>query len=573
MMKLSHLLLSVLLLLHCNNGDAQTPYGIWAKTFTPTSGLSVTLSAGVLDKKGSIYTTGYFFGAVDFDPSSSAGYFAGSGMANLFVCKFTANGDFVWAKTIGSNTVSARDIEVDGSGNVYITGYYYGVVDFDPGADSAMLSSAGRSDAFILKLNSNGDFIWGKGWGSANNDDLVSCISLDWNANVYATGPFEGTVDFNPDTAATAFSNLTAAGLEDIFISKLDSSGNFIWAKRMGGSDKDYSTNLAISETGSIYTTGHFLSNDADFDPSTGVAPLAAKKDDIFISKLDADGNHVWVKSFSGPSTYPNTGHPAAIALDAHGNVYTAGAFKDTIDFDPSSAGVMKLGAQAVGGFDAYVSKLDSNGSYLWAKAIGGSSGQVSIGALAIKGSNVYATGSFEGAIYFDPTSTRASTSRGNSDIFVYKIESSGAYLWSGTAGGNGIDGGVALAVDDSNYVYSFGDFWGNGDFDPGGGTITLQGNGAIFKWGETAATGISASAFSNTTSVTVQPQPASDIISIRCSDPTLRGKAAMIYTAQGILVARLTLAAVTYVDISSWAAGIYVLSLPKGQALKLVKQ
>ena len=110
---------------------------------------------------------------------------------------------------------------------------------------------------------------------------------MDGSGNVYTTGRFGGSVDFDP--GAGVF-NLTSAGEQDIFVSKLDSAGNFVWARRMGGADLDRGIGVTVDDSGIVYTTGHFQGS-ADFDPGAGVFSLTSTGlDDIFVSKLDSAG-------------------------------------------------------------------------------------------------------------------------------------------------------------------------------------------------------------------------------------------------------------------------------------------
>src|SRR5690606_29098604 len=117
----------------------------------------------------------------------------------------------------------------------------------------------------------------------------------------------------------------------DIFVSKLDPNGNFLWAKQMGGTDNDQGISITVDTSGNIYTTGIFR-NTVDFDPGAGVYNLTAVVgNDIFISKLDANGNFLWAKQMgSGGNTRSNS-----IVLDTNGNIYTTGIFQSTADFDP----------------------------------------------------------------------------------------------------------------------------------------------------------------------------------------------------------------------------------------------
>ncbi|MBK8822372.1 MAG: hypothetical protein IPN58_07090 [Anaerolineales bacterium] len=160
-------------------------------------------------------------------------------------------------------------IVVDSIGNVYTTGLFQDTVDFDPGAGVTDLVSIGFQDTFISKLDSNGDYVWAKSMGGINLDSGVD-IALDSYGNVYTMGVFMDTVDFDPGAGTT---NLISAGNKDTFLSKLDSHGDYIWAKSIGGTDLDYGTSIALDVSGNIHMAGYFYGT-ADFDPGAGIANL-----------------------------------------------------------------------------------------------------------------------------------------------------------------------------------------------------------------------------------------------------------------------------------------------------------
>ena len=143
------------------------------------------------------------------------------------------NNSFQWAKSIGGISYDyAVATSVDSLGNVYAIGTFQGIVDFDPGVGIYNLSSLGAEDLFILKLDMNGNFLWAKSFGSTLTDN-ISEIILDRFGNIYTTGFFQSTVDFDPGAGTYT---LSSSGSADAFILKLDPSGSFLWADKVGGS-------------------------------------------------------------------------------------------------------------------------------------------------------------------------------------------------------------------------------------------------------------------------------------------------------------------------------------------------
>ena len=167
------------------------------------------------------------------------------------------------------------------------------------------LTSTGNEDIFISKIDAAGNFLWAERIGEIARDYGKS-IAVDGSGNVYTTGNFQGTVDFDPGAGT---SNLTSTGLDDIFISKLDAAGKFLWAKSMGGTSEDFGSYIAVDGSGNVYTTGWFKGT-IDFDPGAGTSNLTSKGNswDIFISKLDSSASvGILEKSFANTLTvYPN---------------------------------------------------------------------------------------------------------------------------------------------------------------------------------------------------------------------------------------------------------------------------
>jgi hypothetical protein len=415
-----------------------------------------------VDASGNVYSAGHFVGMADFDPGPGTTILTGFG---TFVQKLDGDGNFLWAKgTVGAG---ADAIAVDASGNVYVTGGFSGTVDFDPGAGTTNLTPAGGQDIFVQKLDSDGIFLWAVAMGGSETD-AGRDITVDASGNVYTTGKFEGTADFDPG-AGTA--NLSAFGssLSDVFVSKLDSSGVFVWAGGMGGSGSDEGLDIAVDASGNVHTTGR-MGGTGDFDPGAGTVNLIGN---IFVSKLNSSGSFLWAKAIDATSS----GTGQNVALDNSGNVYTVGDFSATADFDPG-AGMVNI--DSVGLTDVFIQKLDSTGNFLWAKTFGGKGSDIAYG-IALDGSNnVYTTGDFNLTVDFDPgVGTVNLTSNGLRDIFIQKLDSSGNFVWAKVMGGTTNDIGYGIAVDASSNVFTTGDFGNTVDFDPGAGTTNLTSVGS----------------------------------------------------------------------------------------------
>ncbi len=322
---------------------------VWVKQM---GGISTDVATSIaLDSDHNVYTTGYFSLIADFDPGTGTAQLTAAGDHDVFVSKFNASGNLVWAKRIGGTShEDGRSLTMDSDGNVYIAGNFSGTVDFNPGPATTNLTSAGDEDIFICKLDSAGNLVWAKRIGSVN-DDIGISLALDSEGNVYTSGYFSGTADFDPSPSTL---NLTPAGGNDVFVAKLDSSGNFLWAKQLGGPSNDFGRGIALDSADNVYTTGYFKGT-ADFDPGVATVNLtsSAGSDDIFVCKLNSSGDYVWAKQIGGS----DGDYGLALAVKSDGDAYVTGQFSGSVDFDfgPDAAILT-----SDGGNDVFVLKLAS---------------------------------------------------------------------------------------------------------------------------------------------------------------------------------------------------------------------
>lgn len=377
--------------------------------------------------------------------------------------------NFLWAKSLGGNKSDySASIAIDGSSNVYTTGYFLGTADFNPGAGTANLISNGQSDIYISKLDASGNFLWAKRIGGNNYDDATG-VALDGSGDIYITGHFNGTVDFDPGAGT---SNLTSVGSYDMFICKLDPAGNFLWAKRVGNNNDDYSWGIVLDAMGNSYITGQFLGT-VDFNPGPGTANKSSSGSyDFFILKLDASGNYLWANTLGGLN--PDIAY--AISVDAAGNVFTTGGFNGSVDFDPGAGAFTLI---STGSEDVFVLKLDAMGNFVWAKSFGGnnfdSANAIAVDALG----NVYTLGTFEGTADFDPNATTFNiTSSGFDDVFVSRLDNSGNLIWARNVSGAGYEDAFSIDTDVNGNVVFSGCFSSAVDFNPGAGVFNLSPSG-----------------------------------------------------------------------------------------------
>lgn len=466
------LLLLFSAVLFFNSINAQSLNFQWAKNM---GGAGTTLAEGLstaIDTFGNVYSTGYFTGTGDFDPSAGVFNLVASGTTkDVFITKLNSSGNFLWALRIGGTggIDIGRSISVDDSSNVYVTGPFQGTVDFNPGAGIYNLTPTGGYGIFILKLNSAGNFLWAK---IIETSDVLS-LALDSASNVYVTGGLIAPVDMDPSAAVYTLSPSAANGY--VYLLKLDFLGNFVWAKQLGGVS-DGANAIAINKnTGNIYLTGSFLGT-GDFDPGAGTYNLigASGIRNFFVVALDALGSFIWANSISG-TTDGCVG--SSIGFDIMDNVYATGYFR--------SINIVVGSTTLVGGDppdpNTFVCKLNPSGNYLWAKSFSSIYDNHGNSIAIDKNGNSYITGPFFGTADFDPgTSAFNLTPVGslNYSCFVTKLDSLGSFIWAfqmrGVSSSTGTTG-YSIRIDSFDNIYTTGSFYQTVDFDPGTTVFSLS--------------------------------------------------------------------------------------------------
>lgn len=324
---------------------------LWAKSMGATNGSDIGNSIKT-DIMGNVLVTGQFEETVDFDPSANIFNLSSIGNSDIFILKLDVEGNFSWAKNIGSSSSDyGHTIDIGSENFIYISGYFNDQMDFDPGPGVFEITPFGSYDAFILKLDLSGNFIWGKNFGGENSNTNSRSISIDLFNNVYTVGEFSQTVDFDPSPNQY---NLTAEGASDTYISKLDENGNFQWALRIGGLFIDRARSVVNDIDGFIYIAGEF-NHTVDFNPGTDIYNLTSAGDlDVYIMKLNSNGDFIWAVQMGGIETDICN----SLERDLEGNIYTTGFFSGVADFDP---GTSTSTLTSNGNFDIFISKISDD--------------------------------------------------------------------------------------------------------------------------------------------------------------------------------------------------------------------
>jgi PKD-like domain/Ig-like domain CHU_C associated/Secretion system C-terminal sorting domain/Beta-propeller repeat len=467
-----HSIFTILLILGFNLvSNAQLEVD-WGHSFGEASFPGVnTVRSAVQDASGNVYSIGYFSGTMDVDPGAGTTNLVSAGAEDIFIVKYSSTGAVVWGRSIGSTGDDfGFGIAIDGSDNTYITGSFRGTVDFDPGAGTANLNSGGASNEgiFVMKLNSSGVYQWAHHFGSTNADRGYG-IATDPSGNVYTTGYFNGTVDFDPGAGT---SNLVS-GNNEIYVSKLSSAGTFVWVKQFvsnGSWDVGYGIDLDASNN--IYIAGTY-SGTIDLDPNAGTSNFTGVgQRDVFVCKLDASGNYITGFNVGGAQ------HDNCYDIEVGANeFYITGSFEQLADFNPGAGINYLFGA---GFTEAFVAKFDLNGNYLWATQFAGTGVDVGYSVAIDASGNVLTTGKYSSTVDFCPGYAiyNIANPGGNSDVFISKISSGGEFIYARGFGGGNDEVANCVLADVSGDIYLAGNLTSQADIDPSSAVVNINTSG-----------------------------------------------------------------------------------------------
>jgi ribosomal protein S11 len=352
---------------------------------------------------------------------------------------------FQWAKSAGgTNNDEANSITTDANGNVYITGRFQSpTITFG----ITTLTKVGAFDFFITKYDANGNVVWAKSAGGAN-DDVGQSITTDNNGNVYVTGYFYSpTITFGTTTLTNS------SNADDIFLVKYDANGNVLWAKSEGGTGYEDGKSIATDPNGNVFLTGNFSSSSITFGTTT-LTNFTAPAGEIFVTKYDSSGNVLWAK-ISGES--PLTEKVSSIAVDTNGNAYITGHFNHTT----VTFGSYNLTISDSTGANLFLVKYDGSGNVLWAKIEGGTRDDIGKSLSTDLNGNVFLTGFFKSpSIIFGATTlNNVGTSTGSLNIFVVKYDELGNTIWAKGIGDSEAELSHSIITDASGNTYVTGQF------------------------------------------------------------------------------------------------------------------
>ncbi len=408
-----------------------------------------TADALAIDSDGNTIVAGHFAGTVDLDPGPGVRNVSAPLLSEVFLAKYSPDGQLLWGKSFGTTNINGiGDVAVDAAGNIAIVGGASGTVDFGGGP-----RSGGRfgGSAFVASFTPDGAHRWSFELGDAGPTTGLSA-AFDGAGNLVAGGFFTGLVDFDPGAGSTVL----GGGLNG-YVAKYASDGALVWVVQNVGNGPSA---MEVGPSGEILATGQFRGT-MDFDTGPGVTQFTSASflNDAFMVKLDAAGVLTWARQLGA---FP---HESAddVAVDANGDALITGFFSGTVDLDPGPGTVQRT---SPGVSSRYLLKLTASGDFVWVDVFDGGPQLLDLDASG----NVVATGTFGGAVDFDPGAGVTSlTARGAFDVPVASYSGvTGDLLWARAIGGPGADGAAGVVVMPDGTLRLAGVDQAGSDFDPG---------------------------------------------------------------------------------------------------------
>jgi len=294
-----------------------------------------------VDDDGFIYVTGFFSGYdADFDSFSISNPDWGNDCAPMgYIGKLDSNGTWLWVDKFDGikDARGSRDnrIAIDNFSNIYCVGGFENTADYGPYS----LTSNGEWDAFIFKMDKDGNWLWADKIGS-NKSDRANSIAIDICDDVYITGEYRNPMVFSGANASNGSDTLSHKQKRDVFVAKMNNQGQWKWAKRARSSGTDKSYQMSVDNNKQVFvcgTTGGSAGDSTKFSDNLIVPPqiLADTTMSTWVAQLDGStntGDWLWAK-LAGSNT-DDDDRANDICADGFGNVYAVGFFEDIADFD-----------------------------------------------------------------------------------------------------------------------------------------------------------------------------------------------------------------------------------------------
>lgn len=342
---------------------------------------------------------------------------------NIFIVKYAPDGSLLWARGTQNGNAVVGGLSADPFGNVYLFGYY---TSSSIKIGTAVLTNPGGTEQFIVKYDAVGNVVWAKNMLHYNvmsmpTNAYTSGIQADRKGNVYFTSDFSGPSATIGSFTLANVDPTPMAIRSDVYMAKIDSTGNVLWAKSFGGLGDDVSCGMAVTKSGYLYVHGWFNSNSMAIGTTTISSASAGAGSTIYVARFDSLGNEVWARSPGG-----FWDQPVGIATDPSENVILSGTFKGTS---------LTFGAYTLSNplryYTGYLAKYDSSGNVRWAKAQvakdhGSAAGVIGYSVATDPCGKIWMTGYVYDSVNIDGHLLSAS---GPLPLFITEFDNGGNYI------------------------------------------------------------------------------------------------------------------------------------------------
>lgn len=487
--------------------------------------------AVAVDAVGNVYACGNANTQVDFDPGPGEALSpAGSGVnGDIYVVKYSNDGDYLWHYLVGgSGTEIAKNVAVDGNGDVLVTGYFSGFFDWDMGPDT-VAPGPGAYDCFVLKLSSAGQFQWVRSIGGPGEDQDHG-LTVDAANNVYVTGMTSSYVSFGDGDTTLQF----GGGTWDGYYAKYSAAGSFLWAKSITGSGMQRPFSVACAGD-RLYLFGSCKGSTTV--NGTHTLNLPSNPMTTYLCKTDTAGEVLWLKN---QSAVGDMSGEVVRATDS--SVYVFASFRGTVDADPG-AGVLELVPPSPTYPQTLFARLDTSGNAVWARQLQGNIHFDCVGDLALDPQGgVVVTCAIAQTQDYDPGpgETILAPLQAN-DVFTAQYTASGDFQWVRMVNSpETFDTSNGVAVDHLGNVFMTGTFSDTAVFYPGPFEPLYSDAGSTIytvKYGVDLTTALRETPSHAT--LQLYPNPTRDQLTI--TGAFERGDALLVLDAAGREVMRLT--------------------------------
>ena len=412
-----------------------------------------------MDKNNTIYITGEFHDTIDVDPDDNYDTLVPDYMYDAFTVKIDSSGELRHSQIIGGRgQETVTSISTDDSLNYYIAGTFTKNIDIAPGDDTLVFNTPTTGDIYFLKMNASDELVWAYHMITNSEEDAIEDIVVDSDGNIYCTGRFSGTMDFNPGDSVY---ELSSNGYGDIFIMKLSPMGDLLWAQNIGGIYDDIGNKLLISEDGNLFISGSYK-GEVDFNPGTEQKIINSEGvKDVFLLNLNSEGIFQWAKSIGGGAN----DYIRKMIFDHNNNLLLGGGFRFETDLNPNPN--EEFIADGGTWNDLFIVKLTRDGDFQWANTLGDEE-PIYLQSLDVdSANNVYYSVNFDELLDIipDPDSTNIVHPEGSDDFLIGKLNADGQYLSTIVTGSEYYEYAKNSFLDKNANIYTIGLFRDNPEY------------------------------------------------------------------------------------------------------------